>query len=348
MPVLQQEAKSPAVSVIIPARNEEDCLGRCLESLVKQADADSDIHSEIIVVDDRSTDRTREIAMSFEQVQVIEAGPLPPGWTGKCNAVACGARVARGAWLLFTDADTVHKPGSLGRALHEAQERGVSMLSYSPEQEVHSLLEKAVMPVIFGELAARYRPEDVSNPSSNAAAANGQYLLISREAYEAVGGHAAVAGSLLEDVELARRVKQSGWPIFFRLGSDQVSTRMYRSWPQLIEGWTKNLALLFSKPIALAVLRAAEFLGIAGSVSLAIASSARGNGPLAGWMATIFVLLSALFLRRISRARFRWDATLLAVFGLPIFSFLLCRSVISYKRGRVTWKGRDYAGNGGS
>jgi len=143
-------------------------------------------------------------------------------------------------------------------------------------------------------------------------------------------------------------VKQSGRHIFFRLGGDQVSTRMYRSRSQLIEGWTKNLALLFSKPIALAMVRAAEFVGIVGSVSLAIASSARGNWPLAGWMATIFVLLSALFLRRIFRARFRWDATSLAVFGLPIFSFLLFRSVISYKRGWVTWKGRHYAGNGGS
>ena len=348
--MLPSEAKSPTVSVIIPARDEEDCLGRCLESLVAQAgfgqaDAGLDVVFEIIVVDDRSTDRTRAIAASFEGVRVIEADPLPPGWTGKCNALACGARVAAGAWLLFTDADTAHKPGSLARALCEAQERKVALLSYSPEQEVHSILEKAVMPVIFAELAARYRPEDVSNPSSNVAAANGQYLLISRDAYDAVGGHAAVAGSLLEDVELARQVKQSGRAIFFRLGSDQVSTRMYRSAGQLLEGWTKNLALLFAKPVVLAVLRSVEFVGLVGSAFVATTAALRGNPPLAWWMATVFVLLAFLFLRRVLRAGFAWDATMLAVFGLPIFSGLLLRSVISHKRGRIAWKGRSYAGS---
>ena len=347
--MLPQEAKSPTVSVIVPARNEEDCLGRCLESLVAQsemaqADGNSELVFEIIVVDDRSTDRTREIALSFPEVQVIEADPLPEGWTGKCNAVACGAREAKGKWLLFTDADTVHKPGSLVRALREAQERGVALLSYSPEQEVHSLLEKAVMPVIFAELAARYRPEDVSNPASSAAAANGQYILISREAYDAVGGHAAVAGSLLEDVELARLVKRSGRGIFFRLGGDQVSTRMYRTAPQLIEGWSKNLSLLFPNSACLAMLRGSEFVAIGGTGLLAAAAALRGSPALAWWMGIVWALVTIRFIRRIVRAYFHWDATLLAVFGLPIFSFLLLRSGILYRRGRITWKGRSYAG----
>jgi len=330
---------SPTVSVIVPARNEEDCLGYCLESLVTQAD----VTFEIIVVDDRSTDRTREIARSFNGVRVIEADPLLEGWTGKCNAAACGSRIAQGTWLLFTDADTVHQPGSLARALYEVEQQKAALLSYSPKQEVHSLLEKAVMPVIFAELASRYRPEDVSDPASSVAAANGQYLLISREAYDAVGGHAAVAGSLLEDVELARLVKQSGRRIFFRQGGEQVRTRMYRSAPQLVEGWTKNLVLLFDNPRWLAVLRFVEFLGIAGSGCLAIAAALRSNRGLALWMAFVFVLLATLLLRRIRRAQFAVDATLLAVFGLPIFSYLLWRSVISYKRGKVAWKGRNYA-----
>ena len=351
--MLPQEAKSPTVSVIVPARNEEDCLGRCLESLVAQSemaqsDGDSELVFEIIVVDDRSTDRTREVAQAFPGVQVIEAGPLPEGWTGKCNAVACGARVAKGRWLLFTDADTVHRLGSLGRALREAQDRGAALLSYSPEQEVHSLLEKAVMPVIFAELAARYRPEDVSNPASSAAAANGQYILISREAYDAVGGHAEVAGSLLEDVELARLVKRSGRRISFRLGADQVSTRMYRSAAQLFEGWTKNLALLFHNAVGLAVLRGGEFVVIGGTGFLAVAAVLRGNPALAGWMGVVWLLVTFLFVRRILRAHFAWDAALLAIFGLPIFSFLLLRSLISYKRGRVAWKGRNYSGGAAS
>src|SRR5207253_1979629 len=110
---------SPLVSVIVPARNEEASLAQCLESLVSQ----TGVSFEIVVVDDASTDRTRQIAESFSQVHTIDAPPLPPGWTGKNNALAAGAKAARGKWLLFTDADTVHHAGSLARSLEEAKER---------------------------------------------------------------------------------------------------------------------------------------------------------------------------------------------------------------------------------
>src|SRR5438105_9185781 len=99
------------VSVIVPARNEEASLGPCVESLVRQ----QEVSTEIIVVDDASTDRTRQIALSFPGVRVIDPGPLPEGWTGKNHALTTGARQARGEWLLFTDADTMHLPGSLAR-----------------------------------------------------------------------------------------------------------------------------------------------------------------------------------------------------------------------------------------
>src|ERR1700758_2038491 len=115
MPMTETSGK-PEVSVIIPARNEEASLGSCLESLVAQ----TGVQFEIIVVNDHSTDRTREIATSFPGVRVLDASPLPPGWTGKNNAVATGAREARAPWLLLTDADTVHLLGSLARALQEA------------------------------------------------------------------------------------------------------------------------------------------------------------------------------------------------------------------------------------
>ena len=133
------------------------------------------------------------------------------------------------------------------------------------------------MPVIFAELASTYRPSDVSDPASSAAAANGQYILVSREAYDAVGGHAAVATSLLEDVALARAVKASGRRIFFRYGGDAVRTRMYRSFAQLREGWTKNLVLLFRSPVRLAVLRLTEFVLIVGGGAVAIATGLHGQ-----------------------------------------------------------------------
>jgi glycosyltransferase involved in cell wall biosynthesis len=130
----------PFVSVIVPARNEETSLGACLESLVSQTGVDF----EIILVDDGSTDRTREIAQSFAGVRVVEPGPLPTGWSGKNNALVAGAKEARGEWLLFTDADTVHRAGSLARSLEEAQRQKAALLSYSPEQEVRGFWEKAV------------------------------------------------------------------------------------------------------------------------------------------------------------------------------------------------------------
>ncbi|HKS72643.1 MAG TPA: glycosyltransferase [Terriglobales bacterium] len=326
------------VSIIVPARNEQASLGDCLDSLTKQAG----LTFEIIVVDDHSTDRTHEIATSFSKVRVTEAPELPHGWTGKNNAVAAGAKVARGAWLLFTDADTVHQPGSLSRSVTEAQQNKAALLSYSPEQEVHGVLEKAVMPVIFAELAATYPPSLVSNAGSPAAAANGQYLLITREAYDAVGGHAAIADNLLEDVALARNVKKSGRRICFRYGADAVRTRMYRSFSQLQEGWTKNLVLLFSSPVRLAVLRFLEFLLVVAGIGLAASAVGSHRWQGAAFGAAIATVPYVLFLTRIRRAHFSWEADLLALFGLPLFSYLLLRSVISYRRGSVSWKGRGY------
>jgi glycosyltransferase involved in cell wall biosynthesis len=326
------------VSVIVPARNEEVSLGACLDSLVAQAG----VKFEIIVVDDGSTDRTREIAQSFSAVRVIDAGRLPPGWSGKNNALVAGAVVARGEWLLFTDADTVHRAGSLSRSLEEARRQKAALLSYSPEQEVHGLCEKAVMPVIFAELASTFRPSEVSDPRSAAAAANGQYILVSREAYDAVGGHAAMATSLLEDVALARAVKASGRKIFFRYGADAVRTRMYRSFAQMREGWTKNLVLLFHLPVRLAVLRLTEFVLIVSGAAIAVATGLRGKWNPAAMAAIVAAILYGFLLKRIRKAHFSWDANRMALIGLPLFSYLLLRSRIAYVKGTVSWKGRRY------
>ena len=354
-------SRRPTVSVIVPARNEEASLRACLESLLEQSRADADgvppgsawvgildgtLTFEIIVVDDGSTDATRAIAKSIPQVRVVEPGLLPPGWTGKNSAVTAGAREARGEWLLFTDADTVHKPGSLARALAEANEHCADLLSYSPEQEVHGFWEKTVMPVIFAELARTYRPSEVSDPRSPAAAANGQYLLITRSAYDAVGGHAAVATSLLEDVALARLVKASGRKIFFRFAGDALRTRMYRTLAQLIEGWTKNLVLLFPYPGRLALLRFLDFAVLVVGYGAAISAWRTGATRVAFAAATTTSLFMLFLLRRIRQAHFSWDANVLALLGLPFFSFLLLRSKLFHKRGRVFWKGRTYAGEG--
>lgn len=298
---------------------------------------------EIIVIDDGSTDRTRAIGESFPGVRVIEPGPLPPGWSGKNNAVAAGARTALGQWLLFTDADTVHKPGSLARAVAEAEQHHVDMLSYSPEQEVHGFWEKAVMPVIFAELARKYPPSRVNDFSTNLAAANGQYLLVSRAAYDAVGGHAAVAQSLLEDVALARALRDSSFRIRFRYGGDAVRTRMYRGFQQMREGWTKNLSLLFPNAVSLAVWRALEFLAVAACLGFAGWSALSGD-----WRhVPLFLVVPAMTVMRIATAHFSWSSNFLGILGLPVFSYLLLRSKWRHASGAVSWKGRTYPGSAG-
>lgn len=329
---------NPELSVIVPARNEEACLADCLRSLVGQTGP----AYELLVVDDHSSDATRAIVAGFP-VQLITADPLPPGWSGKCNAAWTGAKAAKGKWLLFTDADTRHQPNSIASGLAEAIEFDAALLSYSPQQEVHSFAERALMPVIFAELAATYRPKEVSDPNSPAAAANGQYLLISRDAYDAIGGHAAVATTILEDVELAKRVKQAAYKLQFRQ-SDVVSTRMYRSFPQMWEGWTKNLALLFPHPRRLAAWRIAEFAVIVFAGLLAIGMAASRSKVGAAVSASVAATFLVFFLLRIRRAHFDWLSNSLAIFGLPLFAALLLNSDISHNRGAVRWKGRQYRG----
>ncbi|HKM47282.1 MAG TPA: glycosyltransferase family 2 protein [Terriglobales bacterium] len=337
-PVL--ETSIPEVSIIIPARNEEASLRACLESLTTQ----TGVAFEIIVVDDASIDRTREIAESFAGVRVISPGPLPQGpagtgWTGKNNAMIAGAKQARADWLLFTDADTVHLPGSLARALDEAKKKQADLLSYSPEQVVITFAERAVMPVIFAELAAHYPPHKVRDETSEIVAANGQYILVHRAAHEAVGGHTAVATEILEDVTLARLFRNAGHRVYFRYGRDAVRTRMYRNWPQLREGWTKNLALLFPRP---------EFLAFQ---SLTVWFAAWSTLAIAVFDVTsrhfVWILAAAFWLllyRRIRAAHFAVVNNLLAMaFGLPMFAYLLIRSKKAHAKGQVSWKGRVYS-----
>lgn len=333
------------VSVIVPARNEEASLGTCLDSLTSQTGVDF----EIILVDDHSTDRTRGIASSFTGVRVIEAGPLSAGWTGKNNAVVTGVRQARGEWLLFTDADTIHLPGSLARALAEAIEYHVDLLSYSPEQIAVTFLEMAVLPVVFAELAREYPPSKVSDPNSSAAAANGQYILVKREAYDAVGGHYGFAGEILEDVALARRFKAAGRKIRFRYAADAVRTRMYRDWPQLRDGWTKNLALLFPRPGWLGA--KALFLWFIFWTSMfgifASYQARRISGVLLFPIILsilICVSASAYLNLRLRRSNFPERMLVRGVFfGMPIFAYLLLRSRRAHAKGKVPWKGRTYS-----
>ncbi len=340
------------LTVIVPARNEEDILGACLRSLVSQSEEIFRLGKdwELIVVDDRSTDRTAEIARGLAGVTVMEAAALEPGWTGKNNAVWTAARIARGRWLLFTDADTIHEPGDLRRAMHEAERHKAGMLSYSPRQIVTGLAQRSLMPLVFSELALAYPPAKVSDPAQHIAAANGQFLLVEREAYRRLGGHASVAGKVLEDVELAFLAKRRKIGLRFRYADDALSTRMYRNSRAMIEGWTKCLKRLFNNALILALWRALDFLLLFG---LPVLACELWNAKLAvhslQWLAGGWVL-AALWLRtlfrfysRVAKSNFPFLDCLISPLGLPLFVALLCRSWFQVRiLKRVSWKGREY------
>lgn len=347
---------TPVVSVVVPARNEEAGLERCLRSLVEQ----QGIPFELLIVNDGSTDRTAEIIEKFADVKecpflgvnsflsgvrALEAPPLQPAWTGKANAVWVAARQARGEWILFTDADTVHEHGSLARAVAEAQEHRASLLSYSPHQDLETVPERMLMPLVFSELATTFRPREVCDPESPTAAANGQYLLVRRDVYLAIGGHQAISGEILEDVALARRVKQAGGVLRFRFGGDQVRARMYRAWDQLVEGWTKNLALLFKNARRLAWLRIAEFAALWGFLALVFVEHAAGHDSLAVFAGALCAVVWINFLLRVRRSHSAVINLGLSSLGLPLFAWLLLRSADAYDRGKIRWKGRTYSGS---
>jgi glycosyltransferase involved in cell wall biosynthesis len=341
------------LTVIIPARNEEECLGACLESLVSQSEEVFELGKdwELIVVDDHSTDRTVEIAKGFAGVTVMEAGKLEHGWTGKNAAIWTAAKGARGRWLLFTDADTVHEPGNLHRAIHEAKKHKVGMLSYSPRQIVQGVAQRSLMPLVFCELALAYPPAKVSDPGQRIAAANGQFLLIEREAYRRLGGHAAVADKVLEDVELAFLAKRRKLGLRFRYAEDAVSTRMYRTTGAMMEGWTKNLALLFDNTLALTVWRFLDILLLVALPWLAVELwSARFGGHSlqwlgAGWvLAIVWVRNLFRFYGRVAKSNFPFLECAISPLGLPLFVVLLYRSWFQHKiLKQVSWKGRSYA-----
>lgn len=341
------------LTVIIPARNEADCIGACLKSLVGQSDETFELGRdwELIVVDDDSSDQTAQIAGSFPGVMVIQAGKPQAGWTGKANAVWAAARKARGRWLLFTDADTVHEPGDLRRGIHEATRHKVGLLSYSPRQIVTGFVQRSLMPLVFCELAVAYPPTKVSDPNQRVAAANGQFLLMEREAYRRLGGHASVHDRVLEDVELAFLAKRRKVGIRFRYADDAVSTRMYRNTAAMVEGWTKNLALLFNNALALAVWRALDIvlLFLLPVIAIELWSARFSAHSLqwlgAGWiLALLWVRTVVRFYSRVAKSNFPLRDCILAPFGLPLFVFLLYRSWFQHKvLKQVSWKGRSYA-----
>jgi glycosyltransferase involved in cell wall biosynthesis len=348
-PELKPVAAEPLLSVIVPARNEESVLGDCLASLVRQSVVGFElgVEWELIVVNDDSVDGTRAIAEAYKDVTVMDAPLLDlsgGGLSGKSNACWAGAQRARGRRLLFTDADTLHETGDLSRAMFEMEKYKAVLLSYSPRQIVTGFWQRAVMPLVFSALASVYPMKQVNDPERSLAAANGQFLMVEREAYFLVGGHQALGATVLEDVALARNIKSAERTIRFRYAPDALATRMYRSTAEMVEGWTKNLALLFPRPIYLAAWRVLDVLLFFGLPGLAV-----GLYWLQPWQRGVIWLiwLRTLwrFYSRVARSNFPASDVVISILGVPLFIYLLVRSVIDHRvKKSVVWKGRRYGG----
>ena len=337
----------------MPARNEEENIAACVESLAAKPEI-----AEIIVVNDQSTDRTgailEELAERIPRLHVMETRELPEGWVGKNYALSLGAAEAQGDWCLFTDADAVHLPGSTATALEIAEETGAAMVSFSPEQKMETWWERALLPFIFTRLADKYRYGRINDPASPAAAANGQYLMIRRDAYHSIGGHVGVAAEVLEDVEIARRVKKAGFKIYFGPGNGIARTRMYRTFGAMWQGWSKNLYPLMAGTFwryageVFTVLPVIPFcllgLGLIMYFSRVLPASVPRSVPLVLIILGIGLLVArhAVYAAKLRANRYPVSGILYYVPAVFLYCTALMVSAWRYSRGSVKWKGREY------
>jgi chlorobactene glucosyltransferase len=342
-------AALPLVSVILPARDEERNIRTSVVSLLEQ-----DYPSvEVIVVDDASTDRTpailREIAAEHpygKQLRVVRTEELPPGWAGKPHAIHTGASVARGEWLLLTDADTWHAPDALRTAVACALRDGMDLFSYGTTQELPDFWGRVLMPLAYMGIAMQYPAASVNDPTSPIAIANGQYILIKRALYDKLGGYASerLRQTVLDDRDLARATKQAGARMEMVDGRSLVSTRMYRGLAEHWRGWSKNAYAGSRGGAAFFVLMIAGLpLVTIVPFALALIGALTGRRQIAaaGGTATVAALAYRAWLQHEMHVpwRYVWTMPLAGAIFTGILGHGFWRSLT--RRG-VEWKGRSY------
>jgi glycosyltransferase involved in cell wall biosynthesis len=339
--------------VLIPARDEAARIGACLDGLARQTYRDF----EVVVVDDHSSDGTAEVVRRYADrlpaLEILPARPLPAGWAGKCWACWQAAARARGEWLLFLDADVTPEPGLLAALMARAERQKLDLLTLMPLLTLGSLAERAVLPAFMALLYALYPLDEIGDPRSPRAFANGQCLLIRRAPYAAIKGHQAVRASILEDVELGRRAKAAGYRLAAAAAPDLIVVRMYTGWASMSEGLGKNAVAGYAsggKHSAWAGARQAlvaflplYLLGAGALVALERPGATLGWALLAhgaGLLAAALACWGWLAHRRYRLAP--WWGALLPL-GTAIYFWLAARSLFRLRSGRgVTWKGRTF------
>jgi chlorobactene glucosyltransferase len=343
---------APEVAIIVPARDEAANIGRCLQSLVDQSYPSA--HLRIVVVDDHSTDRTLEIATFFAarhpQLRVLRSPPLPPRWVGKAHACWIGAQAigADAQWLCFTDADVWGERDLIASAVAAVTAQRLDLLSLAPQQQLGSFAERLTMPCGLYLLAFYQDLHVVQARNGPEATATGQFILVRRSLYDAIGGHAAVHGAISEDLMLARLLKRAGGYALLQDGRRLLSTRMYTGWSSLWIGVSKNLSDMLGGPArTIAVALAAVVLAWAALlVPLADAVSCARDSQTACVALIPAVLGSAaafgLHIAGASYFRIPLWYGLLFPLGYSAGAAMAIDSVRRRLSGHVSWKGRTY------
>lgn len=347
-------ADAPLLSVVIAAKDEEANIESCVRSMLGQSYA----NFELIVVNDRSTDRTPEIleriAAEDDRLQVIHVERLRDGWFGKNNAMREGVARAKGEWLCFADADCRQTSDkTLSMAMRLVAEDKIDFLSVLPVLETHGFWERVIQPVCGAIMIIWFHPKRVNNPKSRAAYANGAFMLMHRRAYDAVGGHEAVRTQVNEDMHMARYAKQEGLRLFVVQNRGLYMTRMYDNLSAIWKGWSRIFYGCFGTYRQLA-LSLAILLIVSCSpwVSAAVAWLAIALGATSSaWLwvaaiATATVLVSQSVIWRYYRmtGTSAW-LTPTYILGAGIGAGILVNSIMKVNgRTTTTWRGTTYRG----
>ncbi|HVT57610.1 MAG TPA: glycosyltransferase family 2 protein [Thermoanaerobaculia bacterium] len=324
-----------AVTVVLPVRDEQANVLPCLETLLALEG-----EPEVRVVDDGSTDATAELvaerARGEPRLTLASAGPLPPGWCGKVHALWAGSRGVQSPWLLATDADTRHHPAALAAACSAAAGAGLDAVSLSGFQEVHGLAENLLVAPVFALLDALLGDWEAAARGGGPAVANGQFLLLRRQAWESCGGFAAVRGEAIDDVAVAATLRRGGYRTGFFRAPGLLRVRMYRGLAAVMRGWQRNLGgLLGPRPAVTAA--ALGFLLL--PVLLLGVTLAAGSWPAAAMLWSAGASASAL-LRAGSLHRPAYG--LLYPLDALLLAWVLARGALDHRRGRLlSWKGRE-------
>lgn len=348
---LPTEAEAPLVSVCVPARNEAANIEACVRAALASRWPDP-ARLEVVVVDDRSTDGTGALARAAgagdARLVVIEGTEPPAGWAGKPWACARAAGEARGALLFFVDADVVLHPDALAAMARALLEERLGLISVFGSWSLESFWERAVIPAVGWFIRGAVDLDRVNDGARPEAFANGQAILVTREAYEAVGGHEAVRDQVLDDVRLAEAIKRRGQRTGMRVAPWAFRVRLYRSLGEIVAGYGKNLYEGMGRRPGLGL--AAVGFVFTGTVLPALALLAcllarlglGWPGPGAGWIAWlgVIVALQILFRYRVERrdgrdGRICWTHPLAGA----VLAWILLRSVFGV---RASWKGRAF------